>query len=224
MTRTGNRRRRGFALIEAVVAVLIVRAVLLVLLQIRNQAMQQYLMTADQRTGAWLAEMKMAELISQALPDPADEETWNSSGNGDFSDLNARMNDISLRGDAAWTERNTFTKYEYEWTKELVFIGKDFIGSREELDAWEQPTDENGDPTTEQNPNNGPLARVVRVTLKVFIPSARQRNAEGDEVSDEQHNKNRTIKLVTYVDPNTLHAAEIEDIDADNTGTGGTGQ
>lgn len=230
MTSQRMARRRGFALIEAVVAVLIVGVVLLALLQIRNQAMQQYLMMSDQRTGSWLAEMKMAELVSQALPDPADEDTWSTSGSGDFSDLNNRLNEVNLRGNAVWTERETFSKFEYEWTKELVFIGKDFIGGKAELDAWEAPVDENGELTGEQSPFDGPLARVVRVTLKVFIPAARQRTAEGDEVSDEVHEKNRTITLVTYVDPNTLHAAEIESIDqaggagTGGTGTGGTGQ
>lgn len=218
------RGRGGFALIEAVVAVLIVSVALLALLQTRNQAMQQYLAMADHRSGSWLAEMKMAELVSQALPDPADDTTWNTSGSGDFGDLNARMNEINLRGNAEWAERNTFSKFEYEWTKELIFIGEDFIGTQEDLDAWEQPVDEMGDPTYAKNPNDGPLARVVRITLKVFIPSARARNAEGDEVSDEDHDKSRTIKLVTYVDPNTLHAAEIENIDeAGGSGTGGTG-
>jgi len=217
------RSRRGFALIEAVIAVFIVGVVLLVLLQVRNQAMQQYLMTSDQRTGAWLAEMKMAELISQALPDPEDEATWDTSGSGDFGDLNTRMNDINLRGNAEWSDRSTFSKFEYEWTKEMVFIGKDFIGSQLDLEAWEQPVDENGDPEIAQDPNAGPLARVVRVTLIVKVPSARQRNAEGEEVSDEEHEKGRTIKLVTYVDPATLHAAELESVDETSGETGGTG-
>ncbi|MBX3475204.1 MAG: prepilin-type N-terminal cleavage/methylation domain-containing protein [Planctomycetes bacterium] len=225
MTRRARHRRRAFALIEAVVAVLIVGVVLLALLQVRNQAMQQYLMMSDQRTGAWLAEMMMAELISEALPDPQDEATWSTSGSGDFSDLNNRLNDINLRGNASWTDRATFTKFEYEWTKELVFIGTDFIGSKAELDAWEAPVNDRGEPTGEKSPLDEPLARVVRVTLTLFIPAQRQRNAEGEEVDDQQHEKNRTIRLVTYVDPNTLHAAEIESVDqpAGGTGTGGTG-
>ena len=145
--RTGP--RSGFALIEVLVAVLFLAIFLLALLQVRNQALHQFLLSGDQHTGAWLAEMKMAEVVSERLPDPEDEDTWESSESGDFAYLDDRNNDINRSVNEEWSDRTKFAKFEWSVTKELVFIGPGFIGSREDLDAWEQPLDENGEPTTD---------------------------------------------------------------------------
>lgn len=224
-------RTRGMVLLEALIAVLLVAVCLLVLLQVRNSAMQQYLQLGDQYTGSWLAELKMAELVSENLPDPADEDTWYLSGGGDFSDFNARLNDLNYGRNENWAERGTFSKYEFEWKKELIFVGKDFIGTREEMDAWVQPVDDSNEPIIDlKDPHTQPAARLVRVTLKVHLPMPRGRDAQGEEESDYEHEKRRTITLVTYVDPNTMHKAEIESVEpaattpaptTTNTSTGG---
>lgn len=219
-----TRRARGFAMIEALVAVLIIGIALLALLQVRNQTLLRFVESGDAHTGAWLAEMKMNELISQDLPDPEDEETWISNGSGDFGDYDTRANAINASVNEGWVERATFAKFEYEWTKELVLVGNEFIGSREQLEAWEAPLDENGDPEQVDDPRDKPLARVVRVTLKVKTPLRRGRDAEGGEESDEAYEKRREIKLVTYVDPAVVFNAAEEDTEetTESASNGGT--
>lgn len=212
-----NRRRRGFALIESLIAVVIIGVALLMLLQVRNQAMQQFIELGDQYTGSWLAELKMAELISENLPDPEEdaEDTWFLSGSGDFSEFNARLNDLNYGRNEYWVERDTFSRFEFSWTKELIFVGREFIGTREELDAWEQPEDERGDLMPGiVDPRTKPAARLVRVILKVYLPLPRTTSEEGEEESDLDLERRRTITLVTYVDPATLNTAEIESVDA----------
>lgn len=215
-----NSRHRGFALLEALVAIAIIGVTLLLLLQIRNNAVRQYLELGDQHTASWLAEMLMAELISEDLPDPSDEgeDTWYKSGNGDFSRFNDRLNQLNFGRNENWVERETFSKFEFEWTKELIFVGKDFIGNREDMDAWEQPEDERGDAIIEiKDPHSTPAVRLVRVTLRVFLPVKRVLNSEGEHESDAELEKRRSISLVTYVDPNILHKAELEDVDGTTT-------
>ena len=63
-------RRRGFALLEVMIAVLIMGFALMFLLQIRNQTISSFAESGDQHTAAWLAELKMNEIMSQDLPDP----------------------------------------------------------------------------------------------------------------------------------------------------------
>jgi hypothetical protein len=205
-------RRKGFALIEVLVAVLFIAIFMLVLLQIRNQALYQFIVSGDQHTGAWLAEMKMTELVSQDLPDPADDTTWMTSGGGDFGDFDDRVNDLNRDINEDWVERSHFAKFEYEWTKELLFIGPNFIGNKEDLDLWEQPLDETTGEAVEgeDDPMEQPAARIVRITLTVFMPEPRAR-ADDDKISDEEaeaRRKRPSVKLVTYVDPATLFEAE----------------
>ncbi|MCA8916307.1 MAG: hypothetical protein KDB90_12935 [Planctomycetes bacterium] len=213
--RTGP--RSGFALIEVLVAVLFLAIFLLALLQVRNQALHQFLLSGDQHTGAWLAEMKMAEVVSERLPDPEDEDTWESSESGDFAYLDDRNNDINRSVNEEWSDRTKFAKFEWSVTKELVFIGPGFIGSREDLDAWEQPLDENGEPTTDADPRTKPAARIVRITLIVTLPETKQSQDPEAELSERP-----TIKLVTYVDPSILFSAEPSTEEAPTpAGTGG---
>src|SRR5690606_30380563 len=108
---------------------------LLALLQVRNQTLHQFLISGDQHSGAWLAEMKMAAQISQKLPDPEDEDTWLLFDSGDFAYLDDRSNDINRSINEEWYDRTSFSKFEWEVTKELIFIGPDFIGNKEDLDA-----------------------------------------------------------------------------------------
>jgi hypothetical protein len=199
-------RRKGFALIEVLVAVLFIAIFMLVLLQIRNQALHQFVISGDQHTGAWLAEMKMSELISQDLPDEADDSTWVTSGGGDFGDFDDRVNDINRDINEDWIERSHFAKFEYEWTKELLFIGPNFIGNKEDLDLWEQPLDETtGEPVAgEEDPMEQPAARIVRITLTVYLPELRARPGDEEEATQERP----SIKLVTYVDPAIVFDAE----------------
>ena len=215
MTRPRH-NRAGFALIEVLVAVLFMGVFMLALLQVRNQTLHQFLRSDDQHTGAWLAEMKMAELVSQNLPDPEDEESWVLFENGDFAEFDDRLNRVNERINENWTERTNFSKFEWECTKELIFIGPDFIGTQEDLDAWEQPLDESGEPTDEADPREKAAARVVRVTLTVFLPEPRPSG-----VADEEAPQGRpTIKLVTYVDPAILFQAEPAEEEAPAEGTG----
>jgi hypothetical protein len=208
--------RAGFALIEVLVAVLFMGVFMLALLQVRNQTLHQFLRSDDQHTGAWLAELKMAELVSQNLPDPEDEESWVLYENGDFAEFDDRLNRINERVNEGWSERTHFSKFEWECTKELIFIGPEFIGTREELDAWEEPIDESGEPTGETNPSEKAAARVVRITLTVFLPEPRPSG-----VADEEAPQGRpTIKLVTYVDPAILFQAEPAEEAAPAEGAG----
>ena len=206
-------RRHGFALIEVLVAVLFVGVFMLSLLQVRNQALHQFIQSDDQFTGAWLAEMKMAELVAQQLPDPEDEDTWIMDDYGDFGHFDGRTNDINRTVNEDWVDRTTFAKFEYEWTKELIFIGPDFIGTAEDLDMWEPPLDPYGevDPLA-KDPREEAAARVVRITLTVYLPERRQRDSEG-EITDR-----KSIRLVTYVDPSILFEAEPATDDATETG------
>ncbi|MCA8918102.1 MAG: hypothetical protein KDB68_16850 [Planctomycetes bacterium] len=204
-------RRSAFALIEVLVAVLFIGIFMLALLQVRNQALYQFLQSGDQHTGAWLAEMKMAELVSENLPDPEDEETWVLSESGDFAEYDDRSNEINAAVNEEWGDRTHFADFEWECTKELIFVGPEFIGTQEDLEYWEQPLDENGDPTDEADPNEKPAARLVRITLIVYLPEPKIR-ARTDEDSEVEPDRGRpSIKLVTYVDPAILFNAEPDE-------------
>ncbi len=202
--------RSGFALLEVMIAILIMGLALLFLLQVRNQTITAFTDSGDQHTAAWLAEMKMNELLCQRLPDPEDPDTFFDEDSGDFRELDGRLHDFNRRVNPKWVERDYLGKFTYHWTKELIFIGSEFTGNKEDLDNWEQPVDANGEPTDEKDPRTQPAARVVRVTLEVMLPLARGNDSEGSAESDTQFEKRKTIKLVTYIDPATLRKVEEE--------------
>jgi prepilin-type N-terminal cleavage/methylation domain-containing protein len=214
------RRRHGFALIEVVVAVLIIGISLLALLQIRNESMYKFIANGDQHTGAWLAELKMNELVAQDLPDPEDEETWELFGSGDFADYDIRVDELNRAVNPEWEDRYSFARFEYEWKKELVFIGPEFIGSKYELEEWEEPVDTFGEPTGIEDPRTKPAVRVVRVTLTVFMPEGLKPpessatptpNARRVQMVDGRP----AIRLVTYVDPTILFNAAEDTVETD---------
>lgn len=204
-------QRKGFALIEVLVAVLFIGIFLLALLQVRNRTLHQFIRSGDQHSGAWLAEMKMAEVVSQRLPDPEDEETWVIYESGDFAEFDDRANDINAAINEDWVDRDHFSKFEWEVTKELIFIGPNFIGNDEDLELWEQPLDENGDPLDENDPREQAAARVVRITLIVYLPELPGAVAEEDENGEPRQSGRPSIKLVTYVDPSVLFNADVEE-------------
>jgi hypothetical protein len=205
------KRRKGFALLEVLIAVLFLGLFLLALLQVRNQTLHHFIRSGDQHTGAWLAEMKMAEVLSQNLPDPEDAETWSLFERGDFAEFDQRMNELNYRVNEDWEERRHFANFEWEVTKELIFIGPNFIGTDEDLEFWEQPLDNYGDPLNEPDPNQQPAARVVRVTLYVYLPEEKFADPEAGR------RERQSIKLVTYVDPSVLFDADTEDPAAPET-------
>lgn len=206
-------RTSGFALIEVLVATLVMAVALITLLQVQSQTEVAFLTAGDKHTGAWLAELKMNELISEYLPNPEDEETWELTGGGDFSELDYRLNALNLSVNPDWEERYTFQEFEYEWRKELIFVGADFIGNQFDLDAWEEPLDERGQVlSTVEDPREKPAARVVRVTLTVFLPDRVQaRQASRDDEAAMGNRGQQTIKLVTYVDPAIVFDAETNE-------------
>lgn len=209
------RHHRGFALVEALAAALIMSVVLLTLLEIRNNSIRWFTLSGDQYTAAWLAEMKMNELMSQRLPDSAKEDTFSFGDSGNFAELDERVNSLNRSVNEGWKDREYFAKFEFEWTKELIFVGKDFTGLQTDLENWEPELDDYGTPTTD-DPRSKPMARVVRITLEVKRPLARGVTKEGEEEADETWEKRRTIKLVTYVDPATLFGGKTSAPDPAN--------
>ena len=203
-------QRKSFALIEVMVAVLFIGIFLLALLQVRNQALHQFLKSGDQHSGAWLAELKMAEVISQQLPDPENEDTWVMFDSGNFAEFDERTNDVNAQVNEDWVDRNHFARFEWEVTKELIFVGPNFIGNDEDLEYWEEPVDEYGDPLDEDDPREQPAARLVRITLIVYLPELPGQQVE-DEYGDMRPQERQSIKLVTYVDPAVVFNADIED-------------
>jgi len=199
--------RRGFTLIEVMVAILILSLVMVGLIMVRANAVYSFIQSSDQFSAAWLAELKMQELMSQRLPDPEDEGTWEDEGWGDFAHYDHISNEFNLMYNPDWVDRDHFARFEYRWRKEMVFIGTDFIGSQYDLENWEAPVNEFGEPMEQDDPRQKPAARVVRITLTVYIPF--------DETEDvfaySQRNPNTQIidgrpalRLVTYVDPTVL--------------------
>jgi prepilin-type N-terminal cleavage/methylation domain-containing protein len=219
-----SRAKRGFALLEVMVAVLIMGIALLFLLQVRNQTITAYNDSGDQRTAAWLAELKMNEILSERLPDPEDPDTYIIEDSGNFAEFDARMNDFNRRTNEKWVEKNYLARFEYKWTKELIFVGQQFTGNKDDLDNWEQPLDDAGEPTDEKDPRTQPAARVVRVTLEVTMPLAVQRDEEGGLESETALQKRRSVKLVTYLDPAQLKKPAAETTTTGTSGTGGTGK
>ena len=215
--------KQGFALLEVMVAVLIMGIALLFLLQVRNQTISAYNDSGDARTAAWLAELKMNEILSERLPNPEDEDTYIIEDSGNFGSYDARVNDFNRRSSESWVDKNYLARFEYKWTKELIFVGQQFTGNKDDLDNWEQPLDASGEPTDEKDPRTQPAARIVRVTLEVTMPLAVQRDAEGGLESETALQKRRSIKLVTYLDPSTLKKAPAETTGGTG-GTGGTGR
>jgi type II secretory pathway pseudopilin PulG len=214
---------RGIALIEVMVALMIFGIAVVALLQIRAQTQHAFNSADDQHTGAWLAELKMNELISQNLPNPEEEDSYELFGSGDFSEIDFRLDQVNLAVNSDWVERPRFSRFEYEWRKELIFIGADFIGSTIDLENWEQPLDDRGQLLdTIDDPREKPAARVVRVTLTVYLPDdGRARPAEGrNEGGLQMINGRPAIRLVTYVDPNILFEADPEE---ELVPTGGAG-
>ncbi|MCC7510594.1 MAG: prepilin-type N-terminal cleavage/methylation domain-containing protein [Planctomycetes bacterium] len=212
MTRTG---KSGFALIEVLIAVVIIGVALLALLQVRNQSIHQFLTIGDQHTASWLAELKMNELVSQDLPDPQDEETWEDFDSGNFAYLDKRANELNAAYNRDWVWRDEFAKFEFEWKKEVIFIGREFIGNQWDLEGWEPAVDEYGEAIDQEDPHENPAVRVVRVTLTVYLPEDSSRPAaEGTSTSErkvQMVNGRPAIQLVTYVDPSVLFAAEDDE-------------
>ena len=201
-------------MVEALVAIVIIGIALLALLQVRNQTVMRFLDSGDQYTASWLAQMKMAELVSQNLPDPEDIDTWDDHGAGDFGEFDQRVNELNSQVNEDWVERRTFSKFEYEWTKTMILVGPELTGTREAFEDWEPEVDSSVAENTEDNPAEQLAARIVRVTLTVMIPMRRGRDGEGEVESDAQLDKRRRIVLVTYVDPSILFdAGEEEDPD-----------
>ncbi len=215
MTRPGQ---SGFALIEVLIAVVIIGVALLALLQVRNQSIHQFLTIGDQHTASWLAELKMSELVSQDLPDPQDEETWEKFDSGDFGYLDKRANELNAAYNPDWVWRDEFAKFEFEWKKEVIFIGREFIGDQWDLEGWEPAVDESGETVDQEDPHENPAVRVVRVTLTVYLPEDNSRPAgasEGEGVRKVQIVNGRpAIQLVTYVDPSVLFVAEEAETEA----------
>lgn len=219
-----KRTKGGFLLIEVLIAVVILGIVLLSLLQVRNTSFNKFINSNDRHTGAWLADMKMSELMAENLPDPSDAATFELSGSGDFGYLDDRYNDANSEINDNWEDRENFQKFTFEWTKELIFIGQDFIGSQDDLAEWEpsESAVSGGDEAIEdEDPNNKPAARVVRITLRIIMPDRSKK-------SDESGPPDNIIELITYVDPKMLFEAAEEDEDASNpenpAGSGGTGR
>jgi len=209
-TRNRAGTRRGLALLEALVAVLIIGVVLVALIQIRNLAIRNFLTSSDQYTASWLAELLMEELLSQDFPDPEDEATWVLSGEGDFGHVDEKVNAANAVADPDWTDRRTFSTFTYRWTKELLFVGSEFTGDRDALEEWEAPQDANGEEADVDSPLEKPAVRIVRVVAEVFLPERRGQNVE--PVSREERGTReaegpgggaaaKSIKLVTYFDP-----------------------
>lgn len=212
MTYPRRHHRSAFALIEVLVAVVFISVFVFALMQSFNQALLEFMESSDQHSGAWLAELKMAELVSQELPDPTDEEradSWILTGRGDFAYMDGRLNEINQLANEEWAERNYFADFTYEWSKELIFVGPEFIGTDEDLYNYEQPVDEYNQPLpNETDPRTELAARLVRVTLIVRLPD---RNREAETYEEEQRlSDETTIKLVTYVDPSSLYSIREE--------------
>ncbi|MHC4839401.1 MAG: type IV pilus modification PilV family protein [Planctomycetota bacterium] len=208
-----RQQRRGFMLLEVLVASMIIAIALVALLQIQMQSMNQFLESSHKSTGVWLANMKMAELMAENLPDPSEPDTYESSDFGDFEYLDERYNTLNSDLNEDWTDRSIYAQFKYEWTKELIFIGTDFIGNQESIETWEptQETLDAGDAAVEdEDPANNPAARVVRITLKVFH-------------EDNKGKVDPITELVTYVDPKMLYEAAEEEEDPTGTGDEGGG-
>lgn len=216
--------KRGFALLEVMVAVLIMGIALLFLLQVRNQTITAFNESGDSRTAAWLAELKMNEILSERLPDPEDAETFIIEDSGTFAEMDNRVNEFNRRASEKWYDREYLARFEYKWTKELIIVSQDFIGSKDDLDNWEQPLDASGEPTEDKDPRTQVGARVIRVTLEVMMPLAAQRDAEGGLESESALQKRRSIKLVTYLDPYTLKKPAESATTSGTGGTSGTGR
>mgnify|MGYP001161528319 FL=1 len=225
--KTPRTSRSGVALIEVLMAILFIGVFLLALLQIRNQSIRQFLITGDQYTASWLAEMKMNELISEDLPDPMNDQElpWDTGWiEGDFADFDERVNSLNASVYKDWTDRATFARFTYRYRKELIFVGPEFIGTKDELEVWEPPLDAEGNapeldaegnPIGVDDPREQPTARLIRITLQVDIPQLG--DASRDEAEEEAidprtgtraRKQSRVIHLVTYVDPDILYEAE----------------
>ena len=99
------------------IAILIMGLALLFLLQVRNQTITAFTDSGDQHTAAWLAEMKMNELLCQRLPDPEDPDTFFDEDSGDFRELDGRLHDFNRLVNPTWVERDYLGKFTYHWTK-----------------------------------------------------------------------------------------------------------
>ncbi|MEE9311438.1 MAG: hypothetical protein V3V10_03390 [Planctomycetota bacterium] len=211
-----RKKHRAFMLLEVLVATMLIGVILLYLLQIRNQTLVQFLHSSHDNTGVWLAEMKMAELMAEDLPDPSEPDTFETGDSGDFEYMDERYNDVNSEINENWKERDIYIQYKFEWTKELIFIGSDFIGTQENLDNWEpseEASDSGEEAVADEDPNNKPAARVVRITLKVYH-------------EDTKGKVDPITTLVTYVDPAMLYEAGEEEEDPSNPEgeTEGTGR
>lgn len=218
---------RGVALVEVLMAILFVGIFLLALLQVRNQALRQFLITGDQYTASWLAEMKMNELMSEDLPNPnSDTDTpWDTGWvEGDFADFDERVNALNSGVYRDWVDRSTFARFTFRYRKELIFVGAEFIGTREELENWEPPLDAEGkapeldaegNPIGVDDPRKMPTARLIRITLQVDVPQLTKVDAEDEEEVDRRtgtrpRQQTKVIHLVTYIDPDILFEAEAK--------------
>ncbi|MCF6228467.1 MAG: hypothetical protein L3J82_07405 [Planctomycetes bacterium] len=212
--RVSRQKHRAFMLLEVLVATMLIGVALLYLLQVQNQTLVQFMESKHDNTGVWLAEMKMAELMAEDLPDPSEPGTFETSDSGDFEFMDDRYNEVNSEINDNWKDREIYYQYKYEWSKELIFIGSDFIGAQEDLDNWEPSEDASNsgeDAIADEDPNSKPAARVVRITLKVYH-------------EDNKGKVDPITTLVTYVDPAMLYEAGEEEEDPSNPEDEGAGR
>jgi prepilin-type N-terminal cleavage/methylation domain-containing protein len=215
--RQSRRRRSGFSLVEVLIAVVLIGLSLVPLLMARAGYFHKFVQSSDQFSASWLAAKKMQELLSENLPDPEDDATWELNGWGDFGYMDNVLNDYNRNYNEDWVDRANFGRFEYEWSKALIFVGREFIGSALDLEEWEEPLDESGFPIpATEDPREQPAARVVRVVLTVFLPLG---NNEDPASYAERNPKTQmingrpAIQLVTYVDPSILFDGARDEAD-----------
>lgn len=255
-------RKRGITLLEMIVALVIIGAVLLPLWASVRASRYNFWQAQRGTDGPWIANMIMSTLVSERLPQYPDEEDSGTIGSDQSALITEEgtvrefLEEIGY-GDGDYfseAQLEIFERWRYEWTKEIVLVNEEGSYYSTDSDTSSRPvpdfgqedyedrirdesgrTVENTEPTPEELAEL-PAARVIRITLKLYVPATEEAGEVDEDVDYEEGDLRGTeagdpnvITLVTFVDADDFRPEEAPldedaqpvDPNADNGNNGG---
>jgi prepilin-type N-terminal cleavage/methylation domain-containing protein len=231
--------RAGFTLLEMILCIVIIASVLLPLSDAVTRATLDF---ADRRNGLDghdIANRIMSVLASEEFPNYEGDSTAVMAGHGTYLSF---MEDILQQDTSSMSEPQLAAAdaWEYEFRKEILLINtkgtykplESDDGVSDEPDFGDEDYDdrasEASDAGTEAPPTPDDLrklqaARVIRITLTLYLPGKRDQVAENPEYAEggTAATDPRRIVLVTMVDADDFKESRPEEA-TDESKTGST--
>jgi|GEM_PF-5098824 len=261
-----RKARLGLTLLEMIVCLIIIALVLVPMWNSVTASGYNFWEAQRGTDGPWMANMIMTTLVSERLPQYPEEGDARSSL-GDQSAVIEEEGTVREfleelgYGDGDYyseAQLEKFERWRYEWTKEIVLVNKEGSYYSTLSDSGSTPVpdfgqedyddtirDEDGRTVenTELPPeelSQLPAARVIRITLKLYVPSREDGESDDDEDVEYEEGDLRgteagdpnVITLITFVDADDFRPEEApatddelaaaEEANAENNANGGT--